>query len=73
MEENSWLDSTLRTILAVLAIVLIVSLLARVVCLIGGWNSPEELTLALRISAGITALLGVLTFLREPEGMPSSA
>jgi len=73
MEGNSWLDNTLRTILAVLAIVLVVSLLVRVVCLVGGWNSPEELMLALRISAGITALGGVLSLMRQPEGAPSSA
>ena len=63
MEGNSWLDNTLRTILAVLAIVLVVSLLVRVVCLVGGWNSPEELTLALG---------GVLSLMRQPEGAPGS-
>lgn len=73
MEGNSWLDNTLRTILAVLAIVLVVSLLVRIVCLVGGWNSPEQLTLALRISAGVTALGGVLSFMRRPEGAQGGA
>lgn len=67
MERRSWLDGVLRTILAVLATVLVVSVVARLVCLIGGWNSPEELAVALRIGAGVTVVLGGLTIVRSED------
>jgi hypothetical protein len=67
MKRESRLDRFLRAILAVLAIVLGVSFLTRVACVIGGWNNPEDLKLALQVAGGVTAVAGVLTLFRREQ------